>query len=272
MKKVFALVFLTSVFCSLSAQKVNETVILYGKEQLSGFTINISDATPAIVEGAFADKMQNQYGLKGSKKKGFYVYENQACSAFGDARYDIYFTTTEVGKKKDRTVQLTLVVSTGNLNCVKFSNDPRTSRNIVTFLEAFPKDVEAYKTKLRIAELKDQLSKLNKERQSLQKDQSKIQDKINVTTDEVKRLSEQLDKKNQEIETLQDKYNSSLDPSIQEQISAAMKEKQTIQKTHSSSQKSLVKMNDDLRKNKIKLENNQKDIEKTEAELKSLEN
>ena len=271
MKKTIALLVFVSVLGSLSAQKVNETVVLFGKDQLQGFTINISDATPAIVEGAMIDKMQNQLGLKGSKKKGFFVVENQPCHSFGEARYDIYFTTAEVGKKKDMKTQLTLVVSNGNFNCITFTNDPRTSRNIVAFLESFPKDVEAYKTKLRIAELKDQLTKLNKERQSLEKNQTKIQDKINVTTDEVKRLSEQLDKKNQEIETLQDNYNNSLDPSLQEQISAAMKEKQTIQKTHASSQKSLVKMNDDLRKNKTKLEDNQKEIEKAEAELKSLE-
>lgn len=271
MKKTIALLVLVSVLSSLSAQKVNETVTLFGKEQLNGFTINISDATTAIVNGALADKLQNQFGLKGSKKKGFHVYENQACSAFGDARYDIYFTSTEVGKKKDKTVQLTLVVSTGNLNCITFSNDPRSSRNIVAFLEAFPQDVEAYKIKLRIAELKEQLTKLNKERQSLQKDQAKIQDKINVNSDEVKQLSEQLDQKNQEIEGLQDKYNTSYDPSIMEQISVATKEKQNIQKTHASLQKSLVKLNEDLHKNYTKLENNQKEIEKAEAELKSLE-
>lgn len=271
MKKTIALLLFVSVLSSLSAQKVNETVILYGKEQLSGFTINISDATPAIVEGALAEKFQNQFGMKGSKKKGIHVYENQPCSAFGEARYDIYFTSTEVGKKKDKIVQLTLVVSTGNLNCIKFTSDPRTSRNIVAFLEAFPQDVEAYKIKLRIAELKEKLAKLDKERQAIERDQTKIQDKINVTTSEVKGLSDQLDKKNEEIEKLQDQYNQNYDSEVKDQISAAMKEKQSIQKSRDNAQKNLVKLNEDLHKNYTKLENNKKETEAAETELKSLE-
>ncbi len=270
MKKTIALLVFVSVLGSLSAQKVNETVTMFGKEQLQGFTINISDATTSIVEGALNDKMQNQLGLKGSKKKGFYVYENQACSTFGDARYDIYFTTAEVGKKKDMNTQLTLVVSTGNMNCITFSNDPRTSRNIVAFLESLPQDVETYKIKLRINELEKQLAKLDKERQSMEKDQTAIQDKLNTGSDDFKRLSDQIDKKNDEIHSLQERYNKSFDPALKEEIDAAMKDKQSMQKTQTSMQKTLLNANQNLQKVKTKLETNQKAIEDTEKELKSL--
>lgn len=271
MKKVFALVLFASVICSLSAQKVNETVTFFGKDQLTGFTININNASPDIVAGALANKFESHYALKGSKKKGYFVYENQPCSAFGEARYDIYFTTTEVGKKKDLVTQVTLVVSTGNLNCITFSNDPRTSRNIVNFLENLPQDVEEYKIQLRIAELKKNLANLEKEKQSLLKEQAKLQDKLNTTNDELKALSEQLDKKNAEINKMQDEFNTSHDAVLQEQIVTANKERQTLQKNQQSKQKTLLNINDNLQKLKTKLETNQKNTEAAETELKSLE-
>ena len=246
MKKVFALVFLASVFCSLSAQKVNETVVLYGKEQIKGFTINIYDNSPEIVEGALVDKFETQYKLKGSKKKGYHVYENQSCDAFGDARYDIYFTTAEVGKKKDKTTQVILVVSTGNLNCVTFSNDPRSSRNIVYFLENLNKDIDGYKIKLRIEELRNNLNSLNKERQSLLKEQAKLQEKHNTTNEEIKRLTAQIEQ------------TTNLD------------EKQSLEKNLQSSEKSLISLNEKLYKINVKLETNQKNIDSTEKELNSL--
>ena len=246
MKKILALVVFASVFCLLSAQKVNETVVLYGKEQIKGFTINIYDNSPDIVAGALADKFETQYKLKGSKKKGYYVYENQACSAFGDARYDIYFTTAEVGKKKDKTTQVILVVSTGNLNCVTFSNDPRTSRNIVAFLENLPKDIESYKIKLRIEELRNNLNNLNKERQSLLKEQSKLQEKSNTTAQEIKRLTAQLEQ------------------------TTNVEEKQPLQKSLQSAEKSQLSTDEKLYKINVKLETNQKNIDSTKKELDSL--
>lgn len=270
MKKLFALLALVCVMFTVSAQRVNETVTMFGKDQLTGFTINIDNATADVVMAAVADKFENQFSLKGSNKKGFHVYENQPCSAFGEARYDIYFTTTVVGKKKNQYTQLTLVVSTGNMNCITFSNDPRTSRNIVSFLETMPSVVEAYKTKMRIKQLENELASLKKERESLEKDQDKISEKLNMTNDEIKRLSERIEKSTAEIEKLQDQYNKSHDPALKEQIASAVKEKQTMQKTHSSKQKSLLKMNDELYKINNKLQANAKSIEEKEAELSRL--
>jgi len=270
MKKLLALFAIMSVLCSLSAQKVNENVILYGKEQLTGFTINIDNATKDIVEGALADKFENQFGMKGSKKKGFRVYENQSCTTFGDARYDIYFNAETVGKKKSQTVQLTLVVSTGNMNFISFSSDPRTSRNIVSFLEGVPSDVEAYKTKLRINELEQQLKNLKKERESLEKEKTKTNDRIAKTNDEIKKTADRIEKKTDEIERLQEQFNKNLDPTVSEQISQAVKDKQSMQKNHTNAQKSLLKLNNSIVKLNNKLDENAKAIEKCENELKSL--
>jgi len=246
MKKILVLVAFASAFCSLSAQKVSETVVLYGKEQIKGFTINIYDNSPDIVEGAIADKFETQYRLKGSKKKGYHVYENQTCDAFGDARYDIYFTTAEVGKKKDKTTQVILVVSTGNLNCITFSNDPRSSRNIVAFLENLNKDIEAYKIKLRIEELRNNLNNLNKEQQSLLKEQTKLQEKRNVTDQEIKALTTQIDQTTNE------------------------EEKQSLQKKLQSAEKSMQSLDEKLYKVNVKLETNKKNTDSAQNELDSL--
>ena len=230
MKKIFALLAFVSVLCSVSAQRVNETVTLFGKDQLNGFTINVDNAPANIVSDALADLFETQYAMKGSNKKGFRVYESQACSAFGEARYDIYFTTTTVGKKNDQLTQVTLVVSNGNMNCVTFSNDPRTARNIVAFLENLPNDVEAYKTKMRIKQLEGELANLKKECESLTKNQGKINDNLKSTNDEIKRISEKIEQKTDEIQKLQDQYNNSQDQTVKEQIAAAVKEKRACRR------------------------------------------
>lgn len=273
MKKSFiALLAFVSVICSVSAQRVNETVTLFGKDQLQGFTLNIDKYSMDIVDGAMANIFENQYKLKGSKKKGYHVYESQPCSAFGEARYDIYFTTTEVGKKNNKSVQMTLVVSNGNMNCITFANDPRTSRNIVSFLEKFPKEVEAYDITLRIQSLENELTKLNKERDMLTKERSKIEDKIANTNNSLKETTEKLDKVSSHVTELQEEFNKSQDPAVMEEINVASKERQNLQKAQTNSQKSLLNLNNDLVKINEKLAKNAQAIEKAENELKTLKN
>lgn len=271
MKKLFAFLAFIFVFSSLSAQKVNETVTLFGKDQLTGFTTNIAQATPEIVEQALANKMEKDFLLKGSKKKGYYVYLNQLCPAFGDARYDLYFTTTEVGKKKNKSTQVTLVVSTGNQNCVTFSNDPRTARNIVSFLESLSDEVEIYKKTLRINELRTSIETLEKDQASLEKDQVKVKEKINKTNEEMQANVAQVEAKAAEIATLQEKYTQTHNPTIKEQIAKAAKEKQTLQKSQSSMQKSLLKMNEDLHKNDKRRDEIIKLLEEKKAELQKIQ-
>jgi len=272
MKKFFALFAFVSVLCSVSAQKVNETVTLFGKDQINGFTINVDNAPANIVSDALSDRFEKQYSLKGSNKKGFRVYENQPCSAFGESRYDIYFTTTTVGKKKNQYTQVTLVVSNGNMNCVTFSSDPRTARNIVMFLEELPHVVEAYKIELRKEQLKNELDNLRKERASIEKDRIKVNEKIANANDEVKRTTDQVDKLTADIEKMQDQFNKTHDEALKDQISKAVKDKQTLQKSQSNTQKNLLKLNSEIVKLNQKLENNGKEIETREAELKQLQN
>lgn len=271
MKKILVLLTLVSVLCSLSAQKVNETVIMYGKDQLTGFTTNIAQASPEIVEQALANKLEKDFALKGSKKKGYYVYLNQPCPSFGEARYDLYFMASEVGKKKNRSTQINLVVSTGNQNCITFANDPRTSRNIVTFLENLQTDVDKYNNTLKISELTTLIDNLDKDRLSLEKDQEKVKDKINKTNNDMQVNIAQVDAKTAEISKLQENYTQTHNPTIKEQISKAAKEKQTLQKSQSNMQKNLLKMNEDLHKNNKKRDELIKLIEEKRAELQKLQ-
>lgn len=271
MKKIFVLLTLVGVISSLSAQRVNETITMFGKDQLSGFTTNISQATPEIVEQALANKFEKDYALKGSKKKGYYVYLNQPCPAFGEARYDLYFMASEVGKKKNKSTQVNLVVSTGNQNCITFSNDPRTSRNIVAFLENLQTDVDKYNRVLKINELKNAIDNLEKDRLALEKDQEKMKDKINKTNEDMQVNIAQVDAKTAEISKLQENYNQTHNPTIKEQISKAAKEKQTLQKSQSNMQKSLLKMNENLHKNDKKQDEIVKLIEEKKAELQKLQ-
>ena len=257
--------------CTINAQKVNETVALYGKEQLNGFATNIYDVPLDVVEGAIVEKFENNLNLKGKKNKGYHIYLNQPCQTFGEARYDIYFTTQEVGKKKNKSVQITLVVSTGNQNCITYSNDPRTARNISYFLENINTDIQAYATKLKIAELNTLLSNLEKERSSLEKEQIKIQDKLNKTNDEIKNTSNEIEAKTTEMTRLQEKYTNSHDPEIKNLISKNAKETQTLQKSQSSLRKSLLGLNNDLDKVRKKIIANEKSVEQTRHELKEME-
>lgn len=269
-QKMIALLAIVSVFCSLSAQRANETVTLFGKDQLQGFTINVNNYPLAVVDGAMCNIFENQYKLKGSKKKGYHVYENQQCSAFGDARYDLYFTTTEIGKKNNKAVQVTLVVSTGNMNCVTFANDPRTSRNIVSFLEKFDKEVERYDITLRIQDLENKLTKLRKERDGLLSDSAKLVDKIANTNDELKQLSDRLERVTAEVATMQEEFNNTLDAGLKAQLDEKVKEKQTLQKNQASKQKNLTNLNENLIKVNAKLRNNATEIETAEKDLKAL--
>ena len=270
MKKLFALLTLVFVFGSLSAQKVNETVTMFGKDQLTGFVTNIAQTPSDVVEMTLVNKFEKEFALKGSKKKGYYVYLNQPCPTFGDARYDLYFKTDEVGKKKNRSTQVTLVVSTGNQNCINFSNDPRTSRNIVRFLEYLPEDVAAYQRVLKINELKSEIEALEKERTSVEKDQEKAQEKVNKANEEMQVNVAQVEAKTAEIAKLQENYNQTHNATIKEQISKAAKEKQTLQKSQSSLQKSLLKLNESLHKNDSKLEELAKKLEQKRAELQRI--
>ena len=98
-----------------------------------------------------------------------------------------------------------------------------------------------------------------------------MKDKINKTNEDMQVNIAQVDAKTAEISKLQENYNQTHNPTIKEQISKAAKEKQTLQKSQSNMQKSLLKMNENLHKNDKKQDEIVKLIEEKKAELQKLQ-
>lgn len=267
MKKLLSVLVLVGIAFFVSAQHVSETVTLYGKEQLHGFTITIPDATSEIAEGAMVQKLENDYRLKGKKNKGYHTYMSQSCSVFGDQNYDIYFTTKDVGKKKNRSAQVIFVVSTGNQNCITMAKDPITARSIMSFLENFKTDVDIYKVDLKIDELNKQLETLNKEKQSLEKEQIKIKDKLTKTNADLQQTTRDIEVKNSDITKLQAEYTTTHNPETKYLIDKTAKEAQTLQKSQTSMRKSLLNLNNNLQKVGKKIDENAREIDKVSREL-----
>lgn len=207
MKKLFILL---SVICACflaSAQKVQESVIDFGKQQTNGYLVNVPNASIELVDAAFKEKLEKQYALKSSKENGFRAYINQNMSAFGSANYDIYYKVGEFGKKKHKTTQLTLIVSSGNMNAITSSNNAEVAENIKKFLAEFVNYVDEYSVQQEINSLMDKLTKLNNEKAGLEKDDAKIDKQIEKLNKEKATIQKNLEQKNTDIKKLEDEIN-----------------------------------------------------------------
>ena len=79
------LLFLATLFCAtltLSAQNVTESIISFGKGQISGYLIDVPNADVKTAEAAFRDLMEQKYNLKASKENGFRAYLIQSGQFF----------------------------------------------------------------------------------------------------------------------------------------------------------------------------------------------
>ena len=208
MKKVIILLAVVCITCALSAQNVQESMVDFNKQQISGYTISISSASEDLVEAALKEKMEKQYSLKSSKANGFKAYLNQPFQPFGAANYDIYTNIEETGKKSNKTIVLTMIVCSGNLNAITSVNNAETAAAIKKFLSDFASYVTTYSINVQIEAVNAKLSKLNNEKTDLQNQQSKITkeiEKLNKDLDEVKK---DLDENDKNIQTTQDELNN----------------------------------------------------------------
>ena len=105
----------------------------------------------------------------------------------------------------------------------------------------------------------------------MKKDQEKAKQKATKMNEDMQLNVAQVEAKTAEIAKLQENYNQTHNESIKEQISTAAKEKQTLQKSQNSMQKSLLKLNEEVHKTDVKLEDNMKTLEKKRAELQQLQ-
>ncbi len=178
MKKCIILLSIFVAALTVSAQEVNTSMIDFNKTQVSGYLVNIPDATIELADGAFRNMMENRYGLKASKESGFRAYLNQNFQPFGTENFDIYYTVTEFGKKKSKTTQLVLIVCTGNMNAVTPASKPETDQAIKTFLAEFAPKVQAYGQQLKAEQLKEQIAKLEASKSSVEKEEEKATKQI----------------------------------------------------------------------------------------------
>lgn len=204
MKKILITLAIFCIAAWASAQTVKESTIKFGKEQLSGYLLDISKADVDLTESALRDKFEKQYNLKASKESGFRAYLNQSFSPFGTANYDIYFTVGEYGKKKNKTTQVSLIVCTGNHNAITTSNNPETAMEIKNFLVNFVNYIEDYVANQQIAALEEQLAKLNKDLKDLNGNQDKLNKQLNKLNKEIEENNNKISDKEKEINKLEE--------------------------------------------------------------------
>lgn len=197
MKKFLVVVALVLGTCfSLSAQKAQEQMIEYNKNNVQGYSVSISDIPSAEVIEAFETKMEKIIGKKSSKSNGFSVYLNQKFSPFGAENYDIYYKIAEVGKKDLKSTQILIFVCKGNLNAITSSSDSEVAGKILSFMNDFPKYAQDFYTNKQIIKLDNQLLKMREERNG-------FLEKIEKMKKEINELDLKLKEKNSDIEKVE---------------------------------------------------------------------
>ncbi|MBQ4441628.1 MAG: hypothetical protein II899_05945 [Bacteroidales bacterium] len=208
MKKLALLAFVVAFAAIASAQTAKESMVNMGKQQLSGYLLDIPGADMKTVEAAFRDKLEKQYNLKASSESGFRAYLNQPFQPFGSANYDLYFNVSEHGKKKNKVSQISLIVCSGNMNTITSQNDPTTADYVKVFLRDFVSYVQEYVAKQNLNELENQMAKLVKEKNSLEKDQTKINKQIQKLNKDLEKNAQKTVEKEEKIKDLQKEIDS----------------------------------------------------------------
>ncbi len=204
------LLFLAAFFCatiSIQAQNVTESIISFGKGQLSGYLIDIPNTDVKLAEAAFRDLLEQKYNLKASKESGFRAYLNQPFSPIGQDNYDLYFTVSEYGKKKNKTTQISFIACSGNLNAITSQNNPETADNIKMFLKRFVKYVNEYSINKQADEISAKINKLNDEKASLEKNQEKLNKQIEKLNKDIESNKGKLSEKEKQIKDLTNELN-----------------------------------------------------------------
>lgn len=204
MKRLVLLAFVVALTTSAFAQTAKESMIKFGKQQLAGYIIDIPGADVKLVDAAFRDKLEKQYNMKASSESGFRAYLNQPFKPFGSENYDMYFTVTEHGKKKNKTSQLNLIVCSGNLNTITSQNNPSTADYVKVFLNDFVAYVQEYVAKQNIKAMEAQLAKLNKELKGLEKNKNKINKQIEKLNKELDKNAKDIAEKEKQIKELKE--------------------------------------------------------------------
>ena len=212
MKKFFVLAAVLFAAFTVQAQRENvqeATLKMTKKVHVSGYTVNMTNYDAETIENAMKQKFEKENKLKGSKGDGgFRAYLNQPFAEFGPAQYDIYWRVEEVGKKNNTSLELQMIVSSGNMNAITTRNNPETAAKVKLFLTDFVRYVREYTLNQQINTLNQQLEKLNGEKGNLIDKQTKAEK-------DIEKLQKDMESKRNDIETLK-KQVSDKDASIKE--------------------------------------------------------
>lgn len=212
MKKFFVLAAILFAAFTMQAQRENvqeTTIKMTKKTHVSGYTVNMTNYDADAIENALKQKFEKENKMKGSKGDGgFRAYLNQPFVEFGPAQYDIYWRVEEIGKKNNTSLELQMIVSSGNMNAITSRNNPETAAKVKMFLADFVKYVKEYTLNQQLNTLNSQLEKLNDEKKS-------ILDKQTKAEKEIEKLQKDIDKQNEDINNFK-KQASDKDASIKE--------------------------------------------------------
>jgi valyl-tRNA synthetase len=205
MKKL--LLFLTTI-CLVSfasAQNVKESTVKFNKTQVSGYLANINGYTMDVVDLAMRTKLEKEFQLKASKEGSFRAYLNQPCATFGPDSYDIYYQVSEFGKKKNKTTQISFIITKGNMNAITSSTDPDIARRVKNFLDDFLATVPSFAISQQIEALEAELAKLQKEKASLDNEVAKNNKAIAKENKKIEKINKNIEKSQKKIEKLGEK-------------------------------------------------------------------
>ncbi|MCR4964353.1 MAG: hypothetical protein K6A41_01710 [Bacteroidales bacterium] len=205
MKKLLLFLAMVCLVSFASAQNVKESTVSFNKTQVSGYLANINGYTMDVVDLAMRTKLEKEFGLKSSKEGSYRAYLNQPCSVFGPDSYDIYYQVSEFGKKKNRTTQVSFVLSSGNMNTITSSNNPEIARRVKNFLNDFLSTVPNFAASQEVEALEAQLEKLNKEKASLDNEIAKNNKSIEKAHKQIEKINKNIDKSQKKIEKVDEK-------------------------------------------------------------------
>ena len=205
MKKVMSLVAAMLLVCAtVSAQNAKVETIDFNKQSVQGVSLPLPGYSVDVVKGALEQRLEKGVGLKGSNSKGWRTYLAQQFSEIGSMNFDIYTMVNTIGKKKDATTVVYVLVSKGNENFANTTNDPEIMNNTKKFLDGFPKYVKEYDLNQRIIQHNNTLTKLQKEQKALETDKNKMQSQISDLEKKIATKEKDLENKNNEIQKIQE--------------------------------------------------------------------
>ncbi|MBR4135319.1 MAG: hypothetical protein IKU03_02780 [Bacteroidales bacterium] len=205
MKKLLLFIATVCLVSFASAQNVKESTVSFNKTQVNGYLANINGYSMDVVDLAMRTKMEKEFNLKASKEGNYRAYLNQPCAVFGPDSYDIYYNVSEFGKKKNKTTQVSFIITKGNMNTITSSTDPEIARRVKNFLNDFLATVPTFATSQQIEALEAELAKLQKEKASLESDIAKENKTISKENKKIEKINKNIEKSQKKITKVEEK-------------------------------------------------------------------